>query len=253
MYPRLYGAAAVLVLFGGLGDAQTFDRRANFTGGGGPGEGKCTLEVVVDGAAQVEIQGDHALLRNLSGGAPQWRRFQCNLPMPANPVNFRFQGVDGRGSQKLIREPRGGGPAVVRIDDPDNGSQSYTFDIMWQGAGFVPQPGPGPAPDRRFGQDRDRGPDRGPGYRGRMPVDAAIRTCQDAVRDQARDRLRDAHIDFRRTTIDDHPGRQDWVIGTFEASRGNGRGRVDVYSFSCSVDFDNGRVRSADFQPANRR
>lgn len=223
------------------------ERRANFTGGGGP-EGRCTVEVIVDGAAEVEVRGDRALLRNMFGQTPQWRRFECTSPMPANLVNFRFQGVDGRGSQKLVSDPRRGGPIVVRIDDPDNGSEGYTFDIFWQGGdGYPPPGGPGPGPDRDRRFDGDR---RGPGFRGRMPVDDAVRICQDSVRAQANDRLRGAPIEFRRTTIDDNPGRQDWVIGTFEARRG--RDRVDIYRFSCSVDFTSGRVRSADFQRVGR-
>lgn len=254
----MYYGTAVLALFGGVVHAQDMERRANFTGGGGP-EGKCTVEVIVDGAAQIEIRGDRAILRNLFGQPPQWRRFECTAPMPPNPVNFRFQGVDGRGSQKLLSDPRRGGAAVVRIDDPDNGSQGYTFDIFWQGqgGGYPTQgdrgPGPAPAPypgaDRDRDRDRDRGPDGDRGYR-RMPVDAAIRVCQDAVRAQANERLRGAPIDFRRTAIDDQPGRQDWVVGTFEVRRGDGR--PDVFRFNCSVDFGSGRVRSADFQRADR-
>ena len=255
MYRRLYSVTVFLGLLAGAAHAQTMERRANFTGGGGP-EGKCTIEVIVDGAAQVEIRGDRATLRNLFGQTPQFRRFECTSPMPPNPVNFRFQGVDGRGSQKLMSDPRRGGAVVVRIDDPDNGSQGYTFDIFWQGqgGGFPPQGGLGPGPggpDRggpdRGGPDRD-GRDRGGrdrGYRGRMSVDDAVRVCQDSVRAQANDRLRGSSINFRRTTIDDKPGRNDWVIGTFEARRG-------IYSFSCSVDFQSGRVRSADFQRVDR-
>jgi hypothetical protein len=212
------------------------ERRANFTGGGGP-EGRCTIEVIVDGAAQVEIRGDRAILRNLFGQVPQWRRFECTSPMPPNPVNFRFQGVDGRGSQKLVGDPRRGGPAVIRIDDPDNGSEGYTFDVFWQGQGGVGFPPSGPPPGR---------PGPPPDRRGRLSVDDAVRVCQDSVRAQANDRLRGSPIEFRRTTIDDKPGRNDWVIGTFEARRG-------IYSFSCSVDFQSGRVRSADFQRADRR
>ena len=250
MYLRLYCATAFLGLLGGAVHAQTIERRANFTGGGGP-EGRCTVEVVVDGAAEVEIRGDRALLRNLFGQPPQWRRFECTSPLPGNPANFRFQGVDGRGSQKLMSDPRRGGSIVVRIDDPDNGSEGYTFDIFWQGGGgFQGGPGPGPGPGPGFGGPDRGGRDRDRGYRGRTSVDDAVRICQDSVRAQANDRLRGARIDFRNTTIDDKPGRQDWVIGAFEARRG--QGRLDVYNFSCSVDFQSGRVRSADFQRADR-
>src|SRR6185436_3218376 len=103
--------------------AQPSDqRRATMRGGGGD-RGKCTLEVVVDGVAEVEIRGDTANLRTLSGQPAQWRRFECNGPIPNNPGDFRFSGVDGRGRQTLVRDPRNGGVAVVRIEDPQGGSE----------------------------------------------------------------------------------------------------------------------------------
>ena len=138
-------------------------RRADITGGGDRDRGKCTIEVVVDGSVEISVQGDHAEMRNLAGRLPQWRRFVCNMPMPPNPPNFRFAGVDGRGHQNLVRAPQGGGPAVVRIDDPQSGSEGYTFDLMWQAGGFNPPPNvlpPPPGrderpPDDRFYRDRD--------------------------------------------------------------------------------------------------
>jgi hypothetical protein len=121
--------------------AQTSQRRAVMKGGGDPGRGKCTVEVVVDGAAEVEIRGDMGTLRNLSGRPPEWRRFECNGVMPTNPGGFRFAGVDGRGRQQLIQDPRDGRAAVVRIEDPDNGAEGYTFDLFWGGNGYPPQNG----------------------------------------------------------------------------------------------------------------
>src|ERR1700722_9697519 len=112
--------------------AQTLERRADITGNGDRERGKCTIEVVVDGVAEVEIRGDRALIRNLAGQTPQWRRFVCNAPMPPNPSGFRFAGVDGRGRQTLVRAPEGGRPAIVRIEDPPGGSEGYTFDFFWQ-------------------------------------------------------------------------------------------------------------------------
>ncbi|MBI2688662.1 MAG: hypothetical protein HYX27_20355 [Acidobacteria bacterium] len=111
------------------GGSQT--RNANIRGGGG--DGKCTIEVEVDGAAEVEIYGTQARLRTLSGRRATWRRFECNQPMPARPYDFRFSGVDGRGRQDLVRSPDGGGPAVIRIEDRDGGREGYTFDIKWRG------------------------------------------------------------------------------------------------------------------------
>ena len=140
--------------------AQTIERRADITGGGDRDRGKCTIEVVVDVAADVEIRGDHALLRNLRGQPATWRRFVCNAPMPLNPAGFRFAGVDGRGSQTLIRNPERGGPAVIHIEDPRGGSEGYTFDIFWQMGGPPPSAEVAP-PDRRFDEhDRDRDADR---------------------------------------------------------------------------------------------
>ena len=144
--------------------AQPF--RAQIAGGGGD-RGKCTIEVVVDGAVEIEVRGDSANMRNLSGRPPQWRRFVCNAPMPSNPDDFRFAGVDGRGRQTLVRDPRGGGPAVIRIEDPDNGSEGYTFDLFWRMSGYggpptarvapvAPDGRFEPPPQGRFEHDDDR-------------------------------------------------------------------------------------------------
>jgi len=166
---------ASIVTMASIMNGQGFERRATIRGGS-PGRGKCTIEVVVDGAADVEVRGDSAVLRNLSGQPPQWRRFECTGPVPANPADFRFSGVDGRGRQTLIRDPRNGGVAVVRIEDPQNGSEGYTFDLTWSGGypggqAAPPYPG-GPPPDRRddrspgYRDDRDRGDrDRDRAYR----------------------------------------------------------------------------------------
>jgi hypothetical protein len=94
---------------------------------------KCRVEVVVDGAAEVSIRGDMAELRTLDGQRAEWRRFICSQPLPANPVDFRFSGIDGRGRQTLVREPGRGGPAVIRIEDRQGGREGYTFDIEWRG------------------------------------------------------------------------------------------------------------------------
>jgi hypothetical protein len=151
---------ATLVTTTGIVSGQSFERRATMRGGS-PDRGKCTIEVVVDGAAEVEVRGDSAVLRNLAGQPPQWRRFECTGPMPANPANFRFSGVDGRGRQTLVRDPRNGGGAVIRIEDPDNGSEGYTFDLTWSGG----YPGGQAIPAYPGGQGPDRRDERNPSYR----------------------------------------------------------------------------------------
>jgi hypothetical protein len=208
------------------------------TGNGNPGWGKCTVEVVVDGAAEVEVRGDTGNLRNLNGQPPQWRRFECTAPMPPNPGNFRFTGVDGRGRQELVRGPDGGGPAVVRIQDPESGAEGYTFDLTWGG---------GDRTDRGYPPPQDRFQPR-PGLR--VTTDQAVRACQDSVRQQAYDRFHSGNVAFRRTRLDDNPGRQDWVMGVMDIRRGYDRD--ESFRFSCSVDFDSGRVRSAQIDPMDR-
>ena len=66
--------------------------------------------------------------------------------------------------------------------------------------------------------------------------------CKEAVARQAMQRFRGSEVHFLRTTIDDNPGRQDWVIGSVDVHRGS---REERFGFSCSVNFDNGQVRSA--------
>ena len=151
--------AVVMVTASSLGaQAQVSERRASMRGGGNPYNGKCTIEVVVDGSAEVEIRGDRAVLRNLDGRPPEWRRFECTGVMSPNPGDFRFQGIDGRGRQKLVRDPRGNrGVAVVLLEDPDNGAEGYTFDIMWNANGSS-----GPGYGNR-GNSRDYDPRNGPG------------------------------------------------------------------------------------------
>ena len=108
--------------------AQTAERRATFTGGGGNDAGKCTFEAYADGSADVEIRGDRGFLRTLSGQPAQWRRFECSGPMPTNPGEFRFSGVDGRGRQELVQDPsRGRGSAVIRIQDSNGRSAERRF------------------------------------------------------------------------------------------------------------------------------
>jgi hypothetical protein len=223
--------------------AQGYQRRATMTGGGGD-RGKCTIEVVVDGAAEVEIRGDSATLRNLAGNQPQWRRFECNGSIPPNPVDFRFAGVDGRGRQTLVRDPRNGGAAVVRIEDSDGGQEGYTFDLFW-GGGYG---------DNRGGDYRGQGsgnyrvpPPAGPGGWDRGPSDAGnygVASCERAVRDRLR---RDSYreIDFGRIAVDNNPGRSDWVIGNVSAVR---RGRAEYLNFSCGVNLRTGEVRSLDLR-----
>jgi hypothetical protein len=245
MYTRLFviGVSVVIAASG-----QGLQRRASLSGGSSPDRGKCTVEVVVDGAAEVEIRGDGGTLRNLAGGMPQWRRFECTSPMPGNPQNFRFTGVDGRGSQELVRGPQNGSGAVVRIQDAQGGSEGYTFDLTW-GGGDRMGGRPGEQGGGRMGEQRGAdGRDRREGER--FTTAQAVRVCQDTVRQQAMERFHSGNVAFRTTALDDNPGRQDWVTGLLDIRRGYDRD--ENYRFSCAVNFETGEVRSAQIEPVER-
>lgn len=249
MYQRFFLTIAALAALASSGGAQNFQRRATLTGGGRSDQGKCTIEVWVDGAAQVDIRGDNAMLRNLSGQQAQWRRFECTTPMPLNPADFRFAGVDGRGRQELVRDPRNGGMAVVRIEDPQGGGQGYTFDLTWSG-GNVGNSGnysgnyPGVNRNRGF-----RGNPQGVGN-AQFAYSDAVRACQDAVRQQALERFRSANIVFRGSAPYDNQSRQDMMEGAFDVRGTNGRD--DAFRYSCAMDQQNGRIQSVRIDPIDR-
>jgi hypothetical protein len=214
------GAAALLT-------AQTEIRRATIKGQSGD-RGKCTIEVVVDVAAEVAIHGDTGELRTLGGQPSQWRRMECTGPLTYNPADFKFTGVDGRGSQNLVADPRqNNGVAVIRIDDPKAGSEGYTFDIEWRG-GVVGNSGPSY-----------------PTGGSNVPAMVAS-SCQNAVRDRAIRDFGSRELVFGPITTDTTPGRANWVTGTFD-TRGF---RRDSFQFGCWMDFRTGEVRSVEVRRA---
>ncbi len=120
------------------------DIRANITGG--PiNEGRCNIEVNVDDVAVVEFSGDRGRIVTLSGQPSEWRRMVCSAPIPADPIDFRFRGIDGRGRIFLQNDPRSNrGVAVVRIEDTKGGREGYTFELLWRGAAYAQPPAPRP-------------------------------------------------------------------------------------------------------------
>lgn len=133
MFNKFFPVVALAAMFALDSSAQMSTRRANITGARGD-TGKCTIEVRVDGAADIEINGESGRIRNLNGQPASWVRFECSEPIPRNPSDFRFRGIDGRGNVQLVRDPQSNrGVAVVRIVDSKGGSEGYTFDLEWRG------------------------------------------------------------------------------------------------------------------------
>lgn len=209
-------------------------RRANMIGGGSVNEGRCFAEVVVDGAAELQVQGDSANLRNLSGGQPQWRRFECTSPMPAN-ADVRLN-INGRGRAQLIASPRNGNPAVVRIEDSKGGAEVYQLEFQWSGGGgyLGNNPGGGYVGNNPGWGGNQRG--------GAFSAHQAIQVCRDAIRQEAVNRFGTNNVNIRNIDVDNNPGRNDWIVGSVEVRRG---WREEQHPFSCSVNLENGRVRQA--------
>jgi len=232
----LFGRAALLIVFIPQVQASSVPREATIIGGNDGG--RCVVEADVDGAAEVEIQGATGLLRTLSGRDATWRRFQCSHPLPRNPADFRFARVNGRGSIRLIGDPRGnGGKAVIQIDDPQSGRAGYTFSLQWRrtpewNGGNWPS-GPAPLP-----------PERGTGPIG-LPTGRAVQSCHDSVSGRL-NRSGYQYVTFTRTIPENTPGWPESVTGTVSGRRGR---NTQWFTFSCSVDFRSGTVRSVDLRP----
>jgi len=218
---------------------QTIQARVS----GGGGSGKCTFEVVIDGAADVEVRGSEGRLRWVGGGGMSWRRLDCNQPLPRNPVNFRFKGVDGRGSQTLLKSPnQNNGVAVIRLDDPQRGTEGYTGDLLWDGGSDYGTPNRGNWPDRG---DHDRDNWQNGGNLGRR----AVSICQDAIRNQLGGRY-GGYVTFNQSINTDQAGSMTVVQGVANAR--DRRGTNAYMQYSCVVR-PNGSVSDAKYTPIDER
>lgn len=236
--------------------AQVTDqiRHATITGSGGT-SGKCTIEVRVDISAEIDVYGDSGRLRTLAGQPATWTRMECTAPLPNGMSDFRFRGIDGRGSAKLIQDPRNNNSmAVVRIDDQRSGADGYTFEIEWSGAsGGTPTGGFSTG----WGTPAASGPASSPGTstaggwgsgRGtRMSAESAIDLCRAEVRTRGERDYGLRNIDITSAAIDTGQGRRNWVTGAFRSRSGNSSSRGSGYRFNCEIDYTSSQVRTVEF------
>ena len=232
MNQQIFVSAAILFVLAQTAGANPVSRRATITGGGG--NGRCSVQVSVDHTAEVEVSGDMGLLTTTAGQPASWRRFQCNAPLPSNPVDFRFSKTQGRGTVRMVQDPRRtGGRAVIHISDTQGGRSDYTFDLQWRGpfgGGWAPGPSVPPGPPS--------GHWPGPGG----GLARAMEACQDSVTHRLNgDGYR--YVAFDRMMPADNPGRNDWITGRATGTRDF---RTTHFSFSCSVDYRSGTVRWVD-------
>jgi hypothetical protein len=198
--------------------------RATISGSSRDG-GTCTVQVNVDGAAEVEIHGDAGFLRTVSGRPAAWRRFQCSAPLPNAPSDLRMSRIEGRGMVRIVEDPRrSGGRAVIRIEDPQSGSATYRFDLEWRA--FPPSGWPPSLPPGRGGIVSPR----------------VIQACKDAVAERLHRNGYD-YLTFDRVSPGTSPGWMRSIDGLVTGKHGHANHR---FSFSCNVDLSTGSVRSVD-------
>ena len=112
-------------------------------------EGRCTIRVRIDDDTDVELRGDKVRLRVIRGTPGRDEGTECKAPLPlsGNIQNLHYRGIDGRGNPRLVQEltSRNYYVAVVNVQDPGGGDESYTFELTWSWDGA----GGGSFPDSR--------------------------------------------------------------------------------------------------------
>jgi hypothetical protein len=261
--PRTLALSTLLIALTGLSAHADSDFQARrMTRNDVPlGKGQCDIRLRVDGEVEVSVQLDRVHVRTVSGRDAVDAGSECNEPLPARLLNgFNFEKMDGRGEMQLLSPPerQSGFRAVVRIRDSEGGDGRYHFRLSWQldgggpGRPGVGGPGAGYGDGRGdgYGRDRDRDYNDRPGYGrpdrnrpGRMEIGEAVRICTEAVRDRIDRDYRYRNAEIRNARLDNRAGRNDSIIGDAIGRRGN---NVEEFIFNCSVNFDNGNVRSVD-------
>jgi len=222
-------------------------------------EGKCTFEVVVQGTADVQIRGSQGRLATDSGNPAQWRRLECNQPLPYNPGDFKFRGIDGHGQQSLAAVPNSNnGIAVIHIANNSNKNEGYTGEIEWKGGSGTAWNPPPPNTGRYGGgtetpgwnsgwNDADDASWNGESYSNWNSAGsgaaAAAQACQDYVgRRVSREHSEVVNVQMLPDTATIHQGDGGIVRvkgqGQYQSSGGAG-GR---FEFRCEYDTQTGQI-----------
>jgi hypothetical protein len=212
LFLTFFALAAFLV------NAQTTHRRAVLAYASDPAEGHCTVSVLVDGAADIEIRGDDATMRNVTGYTPRWQRFDCTGPMPVAAADLSLRAIEGNGQITLSRDPYRPGLSTVRVTNLEGGDRLFTFELSWS-----------PSRPAYSSGEADRS----------VVDDDAIQSCRTAVENRIRnDGYR--YVRFGSVAMDDR-GISDRVTGTASASDSY---RTAVFDFNCHVSTTDGQVRT---------
>lgn len=88
----------------------------------------------VDEEDYVILQDDAVQVQN-SKGRPAWNiSYQLSTRLPRGPVQMTLNQTDGRGRVEVLERPSRWNDyrAVIRISDPDSGSDYYMFTLDWE-------------------------------------------------------------------------------------------------------------------------
>jgi len=205
----LTGLSAVALLTAPVNAQQRY-RRAEPVSAVDPNQGRCTVSVLVDRSADVEIREDSATLRNSYGRPARWQRFECTGPLPYSPAGMQIRAIEGNGRVTLTHDSANGGVAIVQVRNPDYQDQIYTFDVFW-----------------------DNSRPAASGFAERSADDESVEACRNAVSNRMRDDGYGA-VHFGSINVNGR-GATNWVTGSASANRSNG---ADGFNFSCRVTRD---------------
>lgn len=181
---------------------------------------------------------------------------ECNNPLPYRMTDFRFRGIDGRGTQRLAQDPRNNNSvAVIRIDHPGTGSEGYTFDIEWSGAsggsatdGFGNSAYPVASPSPTTGTGGILSSLRGATRT--ISAERALDLCRAEVHTRGERDYGLRNIDISAVGVDTGQGRRNWITGTFTDGSGTVL-RGSGYRFNCSVGYSSGQVGTVEILRAD--
>ncbi|MFH1572835.1 MAG: hypothetical protein ABIG68_02565 [Acidobacteriota bacterium] len=87
----------------------------------------------VDGEIHLSIHASETSARALSGSPAAGATADFTAPLPSQDLNVEVRKTKGRGTVEIIQQPSryNGYTAIVRIDDPKGGSDTYEFEVVW--------------------------------------------------------------------------------------------------------------------------
>lgn len=212
-------------------DGQTFQVRRTNDYSENRRDGRCRVRVRIDDEADVELRGDTIRIHVIKGGPGRDEGTECNAPLPTsgNITNFRFRGIDGRGTPRLVQEPaaRNYYVAVVNVQDPRGGDEGYTFDLSWTwdggggsggGGGFFPG--------------------------GPSDQDAAERACLAELRNRVGREQRAGVQSLFDTRLERGRGGRDILRGSMNILRNQ---RTETATFECTLSSRENRVENVTY------